>query len=105
MDHYSERGGAWLGQTYWSCLAGTWPFGAIRVTRESIEVSIGVWPLVRRVVIPAGGVRTLRRRRGFLCRGLQVESDLPSVPRLVVYWSLDPWRLWDALLRLGYTTP
>ena len=57
MDHYSERGGAWLGQTYWSCLAGTWPFGAIRVTRESIEVSIGVWPLVRRVVIPAGGVQ------------------------------------------------
>jgi hypothetical protein len=105
MDTYTERGGAWVGQSFWWCLCGSWPFGRIDVSREAIEVSVGMWPLIRRAVVPAAGIRALHRRWGLGCRGLQVMSDRPGVPAFVVYWSLRPWRLWAALRQLGYTAP
>jgi hypothetical protein len=105
MNTYTERGGAWVGRSFWWCLSGTWPFGGIRVSREAIEVSVGLWPLVRRAVIPAAEMRALRRRRGLPFRGLQVVPDRPDLPVFVVYWPLRPRRLWAALRQFGYTAP
>jgi hypothetical protein len=99
---YFERGGLRWGRSFWLAANATWPFATLGITRESVEVQVGVWPLRRRFLFAPEEVRAFRRCRGLFSVGVQVEHARPDYPPLILFWTFRSWQLLRAVRALGY---
>jgi hypothetical protein len=98
---YFERGGMICGHAWWWSGECGWPFSTLRMTRESLEVSIGLWPFIARYRFARSEIKYLSMswlRYG----GIRIEHDRQDCPRLLIFESFRPKRLRDRLEALGY---
>ena len=90
----SQWGGARVG---W--LNATWPFAVLSVTKDDLCLSV----LFHEYNISKQALGGLSRYRGVFSKGLRIEHTDPSLPKLVVFWSLNFEKLKAGLESLGYT--
>jgi hypothetical protein len=98
LDSYAERGGAMILPAAFGSLYVTWPFARLCVSRDLVELSV----LRRSYSFPSDQLTRLRPHRILFGRGLRIEHRVSSYPSLLVFWSFDLARTFDALLRFGY---
>ena len=90
----SQWGGARVG---W--VNATWPFAVLSVTKDTLRLTV----LFQEYDFSKQTFRGLSRYKGVFSKGLQIEHTDPSLPKLVVFWSLNFEKLKAGLEALGYT--
>jgi len=78
MAKFTQTGGARL-----DWFNATFPFATLSGDSDALHLSC----LGREYHFPRGSIRRLRRHRGLVSVGLQIEHTQDSVPKFIVFWA------------------
>ena len=96
------RGGARWGQSFRKAANASWPLATLRITPYDLEIEIKLWPIVRRFQFTRNEVVTLKKRRGLVSVGVQIEHARSDYPPFILFWSFQRKRLLATAEAAGY---
>ena len=67
-----------------------------------LELEMNLWPIVRRFHFTRKEVAALRKRRGLISVGVQIEHARPDYPPFILFWSFQRKRLLATAEAAGY---
>ena len=105
QDH-TEIGGLRWGASYWKGTNASWPFARLRVTPETISVSIDMVGFgSENFVFTRAELTRIKKKKGILpfSTGIIFEHTNSSYPPFILFWTLRYARLRAELLRFGFS--
>jgi len=92
------RGGIRKGTSYLLAANYTWPFAVMEITNESICLSA----FATKYVFDAGVILAIKKYDGMFSKGIQIEHNVDSIPKFVVFWTFQREAIIKCLIEHGY---
>ncbi len=100
---FTQKGGIRYGSSVWSTANFTAPFACLRVSKNSIILSVSIFRLWQRTfTFQRSDIRQLRWKRGLFSLGLQIEHSVTEYPTFVLFWVVERKTLAENLIEFGY---
>lgn len=81
------RGGIRIGDSFCDAMNYSYPFAKVIFTENSLQLSIGLFFLRKRYILPYYDITGVSLMKGIFCQGILIKHQLNYLPEFIVFWT------------------
>jgi hypothetical protein len=102
LNEYSQIGGFSVGFSFWTAVHGTFPFAFLRISNESLRITLGIWKFGIPLKFTPPEIVSIKKQKGILSTGIVIKHNKKKCLPCIMFWTFDYPKLKMELNRFGY---